>query len=190
MNSIKVSTITVKQLLDGISNKDYKIRDVAEAFGKEFNREGKAYSDRAIQSKISSLGYKWNPKNAVYEAVGEAYKAENDSLLFADLFKKNPIKQAVTVAKESQKNTNTKTVSSQNSTNNKRVTKGKGETTNNSTVDSIDSILFGKQKAQRVQRAYYLDKDLADIIDKIEGKQKSNLVNDCIRKVFEEKGIL
>ncbi|MGG2085396.1 hypothetical protein ABFY61_25835, partial [Lysinibacillus pakistanensis] len=59
------------------------------------------------------------------------------------------------------------------------------------TVDSIDRILFGKSiESQRVQKAYYIDRDIANIIDTVDNKQKSNLVNECLRRVFEEKGLL
>ncbi|PJO40549.1 hypothetical protein CWD94_27580, partial [Lysinibacillus xylanilyticus] len=76
------------------------------------------------------------------------------------------------------------------SSNNKSTVKVVKEVDKNK-VDSIDAILFGKSiDNDRVQRAYYLDKDIAEIIDNVESKQKSNLVNACLRKVFEEKGLL
>ena len=139
-----------------------------------------------IQNKISKLGYKWNSRLAKYEGTGDLYKVENDSILFADLFNKKPLKQATTISNS------TKTVESKSQLDNKKKSVAFENSTDSkkSTDDSIDSILFGKKKSSRVQRAYYLDKELAAIIDKIEGKQKSNLVNECIRKVFEEKGIL
>jgi hypothetical protein len=177
MSSSYKREMTVKDVIVAIGKGELKIRDLAKEFGK---------SDRTIQAKIKALGYKWNPKNAVYEAVGEAYSPENDSKIFADLFDVSPLKKAlqasqeVAVAKESNKKSKASHKQNNNAT----------TVIHETPQDAIDYILFGSRKVNRVQRAYYIDKDLADIIDKIEGKQKSNLVNECIRKVFQEKGIL
>lgn len=55
--------------------------------------------------------------------------------------------------------------------------------------DKIDFIISDNE-SERVQRAYHIDSDLVEIMDKISFKQKSNLVNECLRKVFKEKGLL
>jgi hypothetical protein len=165
-----VKTMTVADVIKNISNQQLKVKDLAEVFGK---------SDRTVQAKIKALGYRWDAKEAVYKPIGDSYSPENDSKMFAELFEASPIKKAVKASQEVKKARKEVATTKENDT----VKKGKVS------FDTIDNILFGDQKA-RVQRAYYIDKDLAEIIDRVEGKQKSNLVNECIRKVFKEKGIL
>ncbi|PJO45399.1 hypothetical protein, partial [Lysinibacillus xylanilyticus] len=129
------------------------------------------------QKHIKSLGYVWDAKERKYLPTGDSYNKENDNKLFSDFVEPNPMQEL------GKKETRT-------SSNNKSTVKVVKEVDKNK-VDSIDAILFGKSiDNDRVQRAYYLDKDIAEIIDNVESKQKSNLVNACLRKVFEEKGLL
>lgn len=173
-----IKAMTVSDVIQNISKGQLKVKDFAEAFGK---------SDRTIQAKIKGLGYKWSPVKATYEPTGETYSPENDSKLFAELFDVSPMRKAVKASQEVKQRAKKEV---QNASKEIASTKDKATVKQaKQSYDSIDSILFGKQQ-NRVQRAYYIDKDLADIIDKVEGKQKSNLVNECIRLVFKEKGIL
>lgn len=175
---MEIKTMTVSEIIENISKGQLKVKDVAEAFGK---------SDRTVQTKIKKLGYKWDAKLATYTPTGDTYSHENDSKVFAELFDASPIRKAQEasqkvrqkVQKEVQQSSK-EIASTKENTSNKKEKKS---------FDAIDSILSGKQQS-RVQRAYYIDQDLADIIDKVEGKQKSSLVNECIRRVFQEKGIL
>lgn len=57
------------------------------------------------------------------------------------------------------------------------------------TSDNIDRLLAGK-KAKKEYRGFYLDHDIISIIDNVDNGIKSELVNECLRKVFKEKGIL
>jgi len=161
-----IKSMNVSTVISSISSGQMKVKDLALAYGK---------ADRTIQKYIKSLGYVWSAKERKYLPVGDSYDSVNDNKLFNEIVEsysivenKKPIKTV----------TNNSTVDSTKKTNNR-------------TVDSIDAILFGKSiESQRVQRAYYLDKDIATIIDNVDGKQKSNLVNECLRKVFEQKGLL
>lgn len=65
-------------------------------------------------------------------------------------------------------------------------------------LDEIESALImelkppmnkhGKEK--RVFKAFYLDADIISVIDNIDSGIKSDLVNECLRKVFKDKGLL
>ncbi|OSQ34777.1 hypothetical protein, partial [Thalassospira mesophila] len=60
-----------------------------------------------------------------------------------------------------------------------------------STVDAIDLLLQSpKDRSKRVYRGFYFDDDVLSIIDRVPKSYKSELVNEALRKVFKEKGIL
>lgn len=55
--------------------------------------------------------------------------------------------------------------------------------------DTIDLLLSG-QKPKRTSKAFYLDHDVLQIIESVDSGVRSDLVNECLRKVFKEKGLL
>ncbi|EGI2115166.1 hypothetical protein FH832_003247, partial [Listeria monocytogenes] len=60
-----------------------------------------------------------------------------------------------------------------------------------STVDAIDLLLQSpKDRSKRVYRGFYFDDDVLSIIDQVPKSYKSELVNEALRKVFKEKGLL
>lgn len=60
-----------------------------------------------------------------------------------------------------------------------------------STVDAIDLLLQSpKDRSKRVYRGFYFDNDVLSIIDRVPKSYKSELVNEALRKVFKEKGLL
>ncbi|MED3881429.1 hypothetical protein [Priestia megaterium] len=59
-----------------------------------------------------------------------------------------------------------------------------------STVDSIDLLLKSpKDRSKRVYRGFYFD-DVLSIIDRVPKSYKSEFVNEALRKVFKEKGLI
>ena len=167
-----IKSMDVSTVISSISSGQMKVSDLASVYGK---------TDRTIQKYIKSLGYTWSAKERKYLAEGDSYNSVNDSKLFTEI-----VESYSTV----DNNKSTKTI---NDNSNKRVnnTVDNNNVTDVSTVDSIDRILFSKSvESQRVQRAYYIDKDIASVIDTVDNKQKSNLVNECLRRIFKEKGLL
>ena len=161
-----INDLDVATVINLISSGELKVKDLANFFGK---------SERTVQKHIKSLGYVWDSKERKYTTKGEEYDNSNDNKLFSDVIKPNVINK---LKNDKGRKNSTKKVA----TNDSNI---------NSIDNNIDNILFGKGTNNgRVQRAYYLDTDIAGIIDQIDGKQKSNLVNDCLRKVFKEKGLL
>lgn len=57
------------------------------------------------------------------------------------------------------------------------------------TSDNIDRLLAGK-KAKKAYRGFYFDSDVLAFIDNVDSGIKSELINECLRKVFKEKGLL
>lgn len=167
-----IKSMTISTVVSSISSGQIKVSDLANAYGK---------TDRTIQKYIKSLGYAWNPKERKYVPTGDSYDSVNDSKLFTEI-----VESYSTVAN----NKSTKNVSN-NSTKEGNNVVDSNDAIDISTIDSIDKILFSKSvESKRVQRAYYIDKDIANVIDTVDNKQKSNLVNECLRKIFKEKGLL
>ncbi|MDC0703967.1 hypothetical protein ACEWPB_20035 [Priestia megaterium] len=60
-----------------------------------------------------------------------------------------------------------------------------------STVDAIDLLLKNpKDRSKRVYRGFYFNDDVLRIIDRVPKSYKSELVNEALRKVFKEKGLV
>lgn len=167
-----IKSMTVSTVISSISSGEMKINDLATTYGK---------SDRTIQKYIKLLGYVWSPKEKGYLPEGDSYDYFNDSKLFTEI-----VESYSTVA-----NSKPTKNASNNSTKESNNAVGNNDAIDISTIDSIDKILFSKSvESKRVQRAYYIDKDIANVIDTVDNKQKSNLVNECLRKIFKEKGLL
>lgn len=176
-------------MVKAIENKELKIDDLAKQFG---------FSDRTIQTKIKNLGFKWDNKGAKYSFVGTDESVFN--MAIQEVFKKaisNNRKStskstAKREVKQASKETATTVQTNVNNTpevvsviaSNNKSNKGRKKD-----IDSIDLLLAGK-KAKKEYRGFYLDSDVLSIIDNIDNGIKSELVNECLRKVFKEKGLL
>lgn len=181
----------VKDLIEAIQNKEFKVKDVAAKYNT---------SDRTIQTKIKNLGFVWNPKNALYDFVGTDENVHNISI--EEVFKsKVPIRNNNNSnSKSNSKKTVKQIVKNESNKASKEVSSTKQnaildtpETNikNNSKIasDNIDRILAGK-KVKKEYRGFYLDSDVMGVIDSVGNGIKSELVNECLRKVFKEKGLL
>lgn len=52
-------------------------------------------------------------------------------------------------------------------------------------------LLAGKKvHSKRVYRGFYFDEDILNIIDRVPKNYKSELVNESLRKIFKDKGLL
>lgn len=170
MNSEINGNMLVKELVKAIANKELKVKDLAEKYGT---------SDRTIQSKIKKLGFSWEPKERIYEFVGNDNSVYN--LTIDDVFrsKSTIVNNSVTKVEKAVKN----------NSDTKPEIKSKGASNNDS--DNIDRLLSGKKlKAKKEYRGFYFDIDVLAIIDSVNSGAKSELVNECLRKVFKDKGLL
>lgn len=162
MNTIKVKTASVGDVLQVLGH-ELKMQELTDQLG---------VSKTTVKDRIKKMGYKWDAKQAKYiPDESRGFTPGRESELFIDYFEKKPLEIARTVKQNAPKSSH------------------KSSEPTNTGLDMID-VLLNLKPVERVQRGYYLDKDLADIIDKVTGNQRSNLVNECIRKVFEEKGLL
>lgn len=174
----------VKELIYKIENKEIKIKDLALQF---------EVSDRTIQNKIKNLGYKWDSKNSKYDYVGA--DPEPTEIEFDRLFSKKD-NNSKKIVNDPTLNKNEKSLKNNDDINkivNKKVNESNKKVSgkeNDSEYDIIDVLLERKPKSERVYRGFYFDKDIIEIIDSVEKRKKSELVNQVLRKVFKEKGLL
>jgi hypothetical protein len=166
------SRMLVKKMLNGIMMKEITIKELADQYD---------VSTRTIQSKIKKLGYEWDSKESIYRYVGE--ESEPLDVDFSTLISKNSKMPA------KQKLANNEIAASVSYLNESESSNGSFEKA--STVDAIDLLLQNpKDRSKRVYRGFYFDDDVLRIIDRVPKSYKSELVNEALRKVFKEKGLV
>jgi hypothetical protein len=193
----EVAKMLVRGMIEAISDKKLKVNDLAKKY---------EVSDRTIQTKIKKLGFEWDSVEGKYNFVGT-----DESIFDKDIdevFKKNskttkqltgtfPIQKRV---KKNIRTANKEVASSIQKVNKNRPEKDSDidsesiirknmKKNNKKKIDNIDRLLAGK-KAKREFRGFYLDSDVLQIIDNVDSGIKSELVNECLRKVFKEKGLI
>ena len=138
--------------------------------GKQLS-EQYAISTRTISKKIKQLGYLYDNTNKTYTYIGDDLEtAENTD--FGTLFRQN-IRLYADITPPVPK----------------PIAKPKPKKEPAPALDAIDKLLMPvKDKPERIYRGYYFDADLLAIIDA--SPNKSALINECIRAVFNQKGLL
>ncbi|MEH7520352.1 hypothetical protein [Priestia megaterium] len=162
----------VKEMLNKISVKEITIKELADRYD---------VSTRTIQLKIKKTEYEWDNKQSIYRYVGE--DPEPLDLDFSTLISKTNKMPA------EQKQTNSEIASAIES----KSTSASNlkASTSASKVDAIDILLQNpNDRSKRVYRGFYFDDDVLSIIDRVPKSYKSELVNEALRKVFKEKGLL
>lgn len=168
------SRMLVKKMLNGIMMKEITIKELADQYN---------VSTRTIQSKIKKLGYEWDSKESIYRYVGEG--SEPLDVDFSTLISKNSKMPA------KQKLANSEVAASVSYVDESESTSSSKASTTASKVDAIDLLLqHPKERSKRVYRGFYFDDDVLGIIDRVPKSYKSELVNEALRKVFKEKGLL
>lgn len=158
----------VKDLLHQIEMKEITIQDIADHYN---------VTKRTIQSRIKNLGYKWNSKASKYDYIGD--NPEPSEINFNDLFESktkvsnNSLESKIAVTSEKID----------------RETKALDEMKQEE-LDAVDILLNKKQKKKRIYRGFYFDPDIIQIIDLANERQKSELINQALRMIFKEKGLL
>jgi transcriptional antiterminator len=173
---MEASRMLVKEILNKIMVKELTIKELADTYD---------VSTRTIQLKIKKLGYEWDSKQSIYRYVGE--DPEPLDLDFSTLISKNSTIPVEQKQADSEVAASVSYLNESESTNNS-VSKA---STTTSKVDAIDLLLQSpKDRSKRVYRGFYFDDDVLSIIDRVPKSYKSELVNEALRKVFKEKGLL
>ncbi|WP_416435519.1 hypothetical protein [Priestia megaterium] len=166
----------VKKMLNGIMMKEITIKELANQYG---------VSTRTIQLRIKKLGYEWDSKQSIYRYVGE--EPEPLEVDFNTLISKN----SKVLAEQTQTTSEIAASSSNINESESTSTSFLKASINASKVDAIDILLQNpKDRSKRVYRGFYFDDDVLSIIDRVPKSYKSELVNEALRKVFKEKGLL
>ncbi|MGW9103279.1 HTH domain-containing protein [Priestia megaterium] len=150
----------IGEMLTKIMKEEMTIKEVATMY---------SVTTQTIQRKIKKLGYEWDKKNSVYKYTGKPPQPLDVD--FSTLFRKPP---TISTDLSKLKGKNKK----------KRIGR-------NSTSDVVDVLLAGtKPQPKRVYQGFYFDKDVLNIINSVPKNYKSELINEALRKVFKEKGLL
>lgn len=166
MGDINMFTnVTVNDVITAIENGQATIKEISEHYN---------VSDRTVQNKIKSLGFTWNAKERKYNkenVMQDVYSLKFDEIMQSNIKTRDNSKKAVT--KQIQQPSD---ISKDNNTN----------------LELIDYLLFGdtKPKKEKKLRGFYLSDDILEVIDKAPPKNKSALVEECLRYVFKQKGLL
>ena len=153
----------VKEVIQGMEAGTITGKQLAEKY---------VVSTRTISNKIKKLGYLYDNTNKTYTFIGDDLEtAENTD--FGHLFRQNQrIYDATLPAPKPIK----------------QITDKPKPKETAPVLDAIDKLLMPATKEKRIYRGYYFDADLLHIIDKSDNK--SALINECIRAVFKQKGLL
>ncbi|MGX2959735.1 HTH domain-containing protein [Peribacillus sp. JNUCC 23] len=163
----------VSKIIHKIMMKEMTIKELAELYG---------VSDRTIQLKIKKLGYEWDSKKSVYNYLGEL--PEPSDIDFSTLFGKNN-------ASMGEINKSKSEMASASTSETKSKGKAESASASNDEMDSIDMLLAGKKThSKRVYRGFYFDEEILNIIDRVPRNYKSELVNESLRIIFKDKGLL
>lgn len=197
LHTNEVAIMLVKEMIEAIKNKKLKVIDLAEKY---------RFSDRTIQTKIKNLGFEWDSVKGEYNFTGtdeSVYELDIDNVFKkkARTSGKKDAKSEVRKAGKQVASTlqnfndispeinNENVVKKEVRKTNKRSSKKVTDKGSNKTNDNIDLLLSGK-KVKRVHKGFYLDHDVLEIIENVDSGVRSDLVNECLRKVFKEKGLL
>lgn len=161
------SDLLVKDLIEAINNKQIKVEEVAKFFG---------VSTRTYQKKISSLDIKWNSTATRYEIPSASVVG---GIKLGDLFKKGSLAATTSAVKPKEKAAPKTTP---------KPTPNNAATTTQQ-LDRIDILLQGKKESKKYV-GFYAESDVLEVLDNVEGRVKSELINECLRVVFKDKGLL
>ncbi|MGW9019709.1 HTH domain-containing protein [Priestia megaterium] len=150
----------IGEMLTKLTEEEITIKEVATMY---------SVTTQTIQRKIKNLGYEWDKKKAIYTYKGKPPQPLNVD--FSTLFRKKPAVGSDVIQPK-----------------NKNKKKG---SIRNSTSDVVDVLLAGrKPSSKRVYQGFYFDKDVLSIINSVPKNYKSELINEALRKIFKEKGLL
>jgi len=174
----------VSEIIKGIESKSLTMKQVAEKYD---------VSDRTVQTKIKNLGYTWISKESKYDYLGEL--PEPIELEFSSLLTKNKSQNSTGNKKTKKASTSVSKSTSKNNVNSEIASTKENETISDAKAqviinDALDRLLYGEDQPKRIYRGFYIDEDIISIIDNVKSGNKSDVINEALRMVFKEKGLL
>lgn len=175
----------VKDIVTAIENQRLMIKELSEAYG---------VSDRTITTKIKDTGYTWNPRTATYELSrdeNEIADVEIENLFHKEVPYYNSIEQIKAVQPEiddyQPDRASVRNIKVVNTQAPRTASKPKNKIQNKLNVDRLD-YLFNEKKT--VYKGYYIDSDVLEVLDNVAHGNKSEVVNEALRLVFEARGLM
>lgn len=165
----------VREVIEAIESKEITIQSLADKY---------KVSTRTIQNKIKKAGFTWNHTEGKYipsqDVTEDILSTPFDNLMNNTA---KQIKSNTGDSKQSQKHVKGDSIPRQTA---------KQETASTKEYDTLDYLLFGEQikNSKRQYKGFYFDADIISIIDNVKAGNKSDLVNEALRKVFKAKGLL
>lgn len=184
------------------------VRDIVRAIEEQttsINELSKVYdvSDRTISSKIKQSGYQWSPREANYDFVGtDEERVRLDTLEIESMFNK-PVSYYETVEDMKQGNSTeapkqaqrgsqakAKTVTGKKPIKQSKASEKPSNSLRSKELDKIDILLNRTETSSRVYKGFYIDEDIDSVLESVAKGNRSELVNECLRVVFKDKGLL
>lgn len=164
----------VKEIIDGINAQTITRTRICEQYG---------ITTRTFSNKIKALGYSWDKAAAKYSYQGNQDIKVIEATEWESLFNQPRARRKPTEAPQQPAATTARKVSK------KTETPAEAPKQPDKAMDIIDA-LFSHVEPEKEYRGFYIDKDILAAVDKVKGRNKSKLVNECLRIVLESKGLL
>ena len=146
---------------------------------------------KTISNKIARLGYVWDKTTQAHTYQGDVSKqAEIENMDFFEYVKGTqsiksnkplePKNKPVRASKDS-------TPNKPQSIESKPI---KAETSLNNDLKAIGAMFDEVDDKDKVYKGFYLDADIAEVLDKVGSRSKSKVVNEALRVVFKANNLL
>lgn len=190
----------IGEILEALKVEGVKVSDVAKTI--------KGISEKPLRKALKDAGYHFSNSGVKgWHYIGEgdepldksifdyAKKRERKATVKADasMVKAKANSEITSASKETAVATDIEAPTSKTDASTSELKASNSELkASTSGLDAIDMHLQKKasESKDRTYRGFYLDNDLLTIIDTVARGSKSDLINDVIRKVFREKGLL
>lgn len=160
--------MTFDEIIKAFNNKEQTKKEVAEVYGKNLS---------TLYRDLNKNGYFHNKETGKWEFTGEKAPQKHNASIDES------------TAKASESNIKVK-ASNSTSKSEQKASESKHDESK-SELDTIDMLLNMKATAKkRTYRGFYFDDDVLSVIDNVATGNKSDLVNEILRKTFKDKGLL
>lgn len=172
----------VKDVIAGYAEGSITRAELAEKLG---------VTTKTISNKIARLGYAWDKSAQKHVFMLEAEKqAEIENMDFYEYVRGT---QTIKVSKPSEAKNGLVRASKPSASKQTQSTENKLQMTNNSLNNDLKAIgaMFDSVDAKdKVYKGFYLDADIAEVLDKVGSRSKSKVVNEALRVVFKANNLM
>lgn len=172
----------VKDVIKGYAEGSITRAELAEKLG---------VTTKTISNKIARLGYVWDKTTQAHTYQGDVSKlAEIENMDFFQYVKGT---QSIKSNKPLEAKNKPVRASKPSASKQTQSTENKLQMANNSLNDDLKAIgaMFDSVDAKdKVYKGFYLDADIAEVLDKVGSRSKSKVVNEALRVVFKANNLM